>query len=90
MRRIERRLFHLNDEIAALQRDERLVEDELSVHRHLNDDTQRDAVVSEHPIDKSDARETASDVRRFELHLAQLRRRRATLETKRDRLVEKL
>ena len=90
MRRIERRLFRLHDEIEAIQRDERLVEEELTYHRHLNDDTQRDAAVSDHPIDRADARETSGDVRRFELNLAQLRRKRAVLETKRDRLVKKL
>jgi hypothetical protein len=90
MRRIERRLFRLHDEIEAIQRDERLVEEELTYHRHLNDDTQRDATVSDHPIDRADARETQGDVRRFELNLAQLRRKRAVLEAKRDRLVKKL
>ena len=90
MRRIERRLFRINDEIAALLRDERLAEEELSFHEHLNDDTQRDTAVSENPLDKADARDTAGDVRRFEIHLAQLRRKRATLETKRDRLVDRL
>lgn len=90
MRRIERRLFNLNDEIAALAADERLVEEELSIHRHLDDDTQRDAAVTGNPIDRADARETRSDVRRFELHLAQLRRKRAVLEAKRDRLIKKL
>ena len=90
MRRIERRLFAINDEIAALQRDERLAEEELNFHRHLNDDTQRDAAVSGNPMDRADARETAGDVKRFEIHLAQLRRKRAILEAKRDRLVRKL
>lgn len=90
MRRIERRLFHINDEIAALRRDQRLAEEELSFHEHLNDDTQRDAVVSDNPIDRADARDTAGDVRRFEIHIADLRRKRAMLEAKRDRLVDKL
>ena len=40
--------------------------------------------------DRADARETASDVKRFQVHLAQLRRRRSMLETKRDRLIKKL
>ena len=90
MRRIERKLFAMNDDIAALQNDARLVEEELSVHRHLDDDTQRDAVVSGNPLDRADARETAGDVTRFEGHLAHLHRRLATLESKRNRLVKKL
>jgi hypothetical protein len=80
----------LNDEIAALHRDERLAEEELSFHRHLNDDTQRDAVVSDSPTDRADARQTQGDVKRFEIHLARLRRKRAILEAKRDRLIRKL
>ncbi len=90
MRRIERRLFAINDEIAALLRDERLAEEELNFHRHLDDDTQRDAAVSGNPMDRADARQTAGDVKRFEIHLAQLRRKRSILEAKRDKLVKKL
>lgn len=90
MRRIERKLFGIHDEIAALQRDVGLAEEELNIHRHLNDDTQRDAVVSGSPLDRADARRTESDVRRFEDHIARLRRRIAVLEAKRDRLVRKL
>jgi len=90
MRRIERRLFQLNDEISALRRDEQLAEEELIFHQHLNDDAARDAAVSDSPLDRADARETASDVARFELHIAKLRRSREKLESQRDRLVRKL
>jgi hypothetical protein len=90
MKRIERRLFRLIDEIAALRRAEELAEEELNYHRHLNDDTQRDAVVSGSPIDRADARETASDVARFEKHIDDLRKKRAWLEGKRDRLMGRL
>jgi hypothetical protein len=90
MKRIERKLFQIGDEIAALQHAEDLAAEELNIHRHLNDDTQRDAVVSGSPIDRSDARETAADVARFERHLEQLRLRRARLEAKRAKLLGKL
>ena len=90
MGRIEDRIFRLNDEIAALQRDEQLAQNELDVHRHLNDDAQRDALVSDHPFDRADARETAADVARFERHLDKLRKSRLRLEAKRDRLLAKL
>ena len=90
MRRLERRLFAINDEIASLQESARLVEEELSFHRHLNDDAQRDAVVSGRPLDRADARETSGDVRRFERNLAQIRERLAALQAKRDRLVKRL
>lgn len=90
MKRIERRIFELGDEIDALVRAEQLASEELIYHEHLNDDAQRDAAVSDHPVDRSDARETAGDVARFERHLDQLRAKRAKLETKRTKLVGKL
>jgi len=90
MRRIERRLFQINDEIAALVRDEQLAREELIYHQHLNDDAQRDAAVSGSPIDRADARETSSDVERFERHITKLQRTRAKLEAQRDRLLRKL
>ncbi len=90
MGRIEQRLFRLNDEIAALRRDEERVAEELNVHRHLDDDAQRDAAVSNSPIDRADARDTAADVARFESALAALQRQREKLEAKRDKLLAKL
>ena len=76
MKRIERKIFQLGDEIEALIRAEQLAAEELVYHQHLNDDAQRDAVVSDNPIDRADARETGSDVARFERHLSDLRRQR--------------
>jgi len=90
MKRIERKLFQLSDEIAALERAEGLAAEELIYHEHLNDDTQRDAAVSGSPIDRADARETASDVARFARHIDDLRRRRLRLEGKRTKLLERL
>lgn len=90
MRRIEKKIFRLNDDIAGLRQAERAANEELAMHRHLNDDAQRDAVVSEHPMDRADARETAGDVARFEAHLYQLRSERARLEAKRDKLLARL
>ena len=43
MRRRERKLFKINDEIAALREAERLAEEELIFHQHLDDDAKRDA-----------------------------------------------
>ena len=90
MKRIERKLFRISDEIEALRRAEQLARDELTYHEHLNDDTQRDAAVSDSPIDRADARETASDVARFSRHLDDLRRRRLKLEEKRTKLLARL
>ncbi len=90
MKRIERKLFQLGDEIAALRDAEQLAAEELIYHEHLNDDTQRDAAVSGSPVDRADARETAGDVARFRRHLDQLKEKREKLEAKRLRLAEKL
>jgi hypothetical protein len=90
MKRTERALFRLGDEIAALDEAIHLAREELIFHDHLNDDAQRDAAVSESPIDRSDARETASDVRRISAHIAGLEERRLKLRDKQKRLVAKL
>ena len=90
MKRIERKLFRISDEIEALERAEILAAEELIYHEHLNDDTQRDAAVSGNPIDRADARETASDVARFSRHLDDLRRRKSKLEKKRSKLLERM
>jgi len=87
--RIERRLFRLNDEIAGLIEEERLVIEELGYHRHLADDAQRDAVVGG-ADDRAFAREIEGDVPRFEGVLEGLRARRARLEEKRTELLAQL
>jgi hypothetical protein len=90
MARLEQKVFKLNDAIAALRREEQLVAEELSVHRLIDDDAQRDAAVSGHPIDRADARDTEGDVARFESSLDALAARRRKLEQKRDRLLQRL
>ena len=90
MKRRVRRLFKINDEIAALDEAVRLAEEELIFHRHLDDDAKRDAAVSGNPLDRADARETSADVARFEEHIESLRDERAQLEAKRARLLDRL
>jgi len=90
MKRIERKLFRIGDEIESLQRAEQLAIEELNYHEHLNDDTQRDAAISGNPIDRADARETASDVARFERYIDRLRDRRERLEAKRMALLGRI
>jgi len=87
--RIERKLFRLNDEIAALMEEERLVLEELGYHRHIADDAQRDAVVGD-ADDRAFAHEIEGDVPRFERALEGLRARRARLEEKRTELLARL
>jgi hypothetical protein len=90
VRRTERRLFELNEEIQRLRHEERLVEGELGFHRHLSDDAVRDAVVSDLPADRAEARHAAKDVARLEGALDDVRRRIERLELHRDQLLDRL
>jgi hypothetical protein len=89
MRRVEKRLFRLNDDIAALRVEQDLAREELVFHQHLNDDAQRDAAGGS-ALDRADARETAADVARIEAHIADLGRKIRDKEAKRDALLERL
>jgi hypothetical protein len=64
MRRLERKLFALTDEIAGLLETLRQVEAELQVLEHLQDGAVADTAVGG-PIDREDARDTTRDVERF-------------------------
>ena len=90
MKRIDRRIFSLGDEIAGLAEAERLAREELIYHQHLNDDARRDAAVSDSPFDREDARETSNDVARAEQVVAKLAARRQKLGEKRNQLIQKL
>lgn len=90
MKRTERHLFRLNDELQRLRRDLEQTAGEFEMHRHLDDDARRDAAVSDSPLDRADALQTAKDVRRIQAALVHLRRRIAELEDQRDRLISKL
>lgn len=63
---------------------------EVSMLAHIDDDAQRDAVVSEGYEDRVAAKTTRSDVIRIETHLASLKRDRSKLVRKRDKLIRKL
>jgi hypothetical protein len=89
MRRLERKLFALSDEIAGLQETLRQVTAELQVLEHLQDDAIRDAAIGG-PIDREDARETTRDVERFRRLAADLRRRVARFEANRTDLLTRL
>ena len=88
--RTERKLLAIGDRLAAIDRAVAQAHSELSIHRHLDDDAQRDAAVSGHPIDRADAKQTASDVARFERIIAKLAAERRRLERRRERLLRKL
>ncbi len=88
-RRIENKIFRINDEIERLVREEKLVLDELQYHRHIADDARRDAVVG-NADDRAFVRETEGDVPRFERALRDLQAKRANLEDKRRQLLDRL
>jgi hypothetical protein len=90
MGRLEKRIFDLNDRIAAVAEEERVAREELAIHRHLHDDAVRDAAVSDHPFDLRDAAATEGDVARAERLIGRIVARRARLVAKRDALLRKL
>ena len=90
MSRNERRIFQINEELAQLAEEEVSVFEELQFHRHIHDDAQRDALVSDHPEDRALARQTAADVARFERAVVEVQVRRTKLEAKRSKLFGRL
>jgi predicted RNase H-like nuclease (RuvC/YqgF family) len=86
LKRVHRRLFRLNDRIAALEEEVRQVSAELEYHRSIDEDAQRDASVGNY-IDREEAGATAGDVRRFEKALTDLNAKIEKLTFKRDRLL---
>ncbi len=90
MGRIERRIFRIADRMTELAEEEAAVSEELAFHRHINDDAQRDAVVSDSRADRLEAGLTAADVARFERRLGEIAAERARLEAKRLQLLERL
>jgi hypothetical protein len=57
---------------------------------HIDDDAQRDALVSGHYDDRADAKRTDADVTRMDRQLARMERSRSRLVTKRDTLIRNL
>jgi hypothetical protein len=89
LKRVHRRLFRLNEQIAQIEEEARQVEAELEMHRSIDDDAQRDAAVGNY-IDREEAGLTAADVRRFERTLELIEAQRDRLVRKRDHLLARL
>jgi hypothetical protein len=89
MRRVERRLLIITDELQRLREELRLTAEELRIHEHLDDDARRDAVVGG-PIEREDARITGGDVARFARVIDGLEARIDRLERRRRRLLARL
>lgn len=87
MKRIERRIFQLNDQLTSLASEQAVVEAELSALRLIDEDAQRDAAIG---YDRLEATSTRGDVRRFERALEAIARRRSDLADRRQRLIDRL
>ena len=86
MRRKERRVLALTDEIARLHDTLDQVHAELNLLEHLQDDAVRDAAVGG-PLEREDARDGARDVARFRKLAVELSGQIETLDAKRVRLL---
>jgi hypothetical protein len=89
VKRVHRRLFRLNERIAALESDLAQTKSELEYHRSIDDDAQRDAAFGNY-IDREEAGLTAADVRRFEATISAMETKLAKLGRKRDLLFSRL
>lgn len=87
MKRAEKKLLKVLDELEALDTQRRLVEAELEAHRHINDDAQRDAAMG---IDRLEALSTRAEVTRFKRLLQDIVMRQGHLEETKARLISQL
>ena len=80
----------MNHRIASIDAEVERAAAEVDMLRHIDDDAQRDAIVTDHAEDRQVARITRRDVRRAERYVEKLLRNRANLVAKRDRAIDKL
>lgn len=84
------RIQALNTQVTAIDGEITQAKQEMSMLDHINDDAQRDAVVSESYDDRTGAKMTNADVVRISRHISALERSKMKLLTKRDKLVREL
>ncbi len=89
-RRLSKQLFVVNHRLLLLDQEETQVSAELDYHRHLADDAVRDAAVYESSLHRDAADRAVADVDRFERALDDIDRRREVLDSKRDRLLDRM
>ncbi len=89
MKRLEKKLFRVIDDIRALDEEERLLAAELAEHERLHHDARLDAVDGT-ADDRAAFAEIEPDLARFQRALDDVRRRRAALEERRTTLLAKL
>jgi hypothetical protein len=87
VKRVEAKVFEINDRLADLAAEQAAAEAELLALRLIDDDAQRDAALG---YDRLEATSTRADVRRFERVLEEIDRRRAGLLDRRQRLLDRL
>ena len=87
LRRTERRLLKVLDELENLSAQHRIVEAELSAHSHINDDAQRDAAMG---IDRLEATATRNVVLRFMRLLNDIEARQTRLLEVKSKLTAQL
>ena len=79
----------INDQLAALREDLRLLTEELNYHQHLDDDAQRDAALGD-AEDRALAYETNNDRLRFERLVRETQARIDKAEIRRARFLTEL
>ena len=79
----------INDQLAALREDLRLLTEELNYHQHLDDDAQRDAALGD-AEDRALAYETNNDRLRFERLVRETQARIDKTEIRRARFLTDL
>lgn len=84
------RIAGINAQILVLDAQLEQVRSEISMLRHIDDDTQRDATISDRWEDRAEARSTAADVTRMDKQLFAMERSRSKLVEKRGVLIRKL
>lgn len=84
------RIRGINSQISVLERQISQVEIEVSMLRHIDDDAQRDATVSENYDDRAAAKMTHADVIRMNKQMSAMERTRDRLVKKRDWLIRRL
>ena len=89
MRRIERKIMKISDQLAALREELRLLTEELNYHQHLDDDAQRDAALGD-AEDRALAYETTNDRLRFERLVRETEARIDKAEIRRARFLTDL
>ena len=89
VRRVEKKLFRITDELQAVREEEARLAAEVEEHRNRHHEARLDAIDG-HADDRAYFKDIESDLARFERALRQVEQRRAGLEEERVRLLAKL